>query len=174
MNLSKSNLNSESFLWIDFIPYRKFAPSIYIETRVILKKTPAFALDKDREHFCSILQSRFNPKIRRYLSPNIKMVDIYLKLSFNNLEIFPPKPLKLLDSPKRTMVGEIGKSDEDVFAALKARFKTEIAGIDDINELRDVFAAEIAKRDKLLAHLEEQNRILVQSALRSKKEDLER
>ncbi|MCF7799283.1 hypothetical protein K9M74_05255 [Candidatus Woesearchaeota archaeon] len=72
------------------------------------------------------------------------------------------------------MVGEIGKSDEDVFAALKARFKTEIAGIDDINELRDVFAAEIAKRDKLLAHLEEQNRILVQSALRSKKEDLER
>lgn len=63
---------------------------------------------------------------------------------------------------------------DDVFETLKERFKTEIAGIDDIDQLRELYAAEIAKRDKLLAHLEQQNRILLQSALRSKKEELER
>jgi len=72
------------------------------------------------------------------------------------------------------MVGETNDIDTDPFVALKARFKTEISGIDDIDQLRELYASEIAKRDKLLNHLEEQNRILLQSALRSKKDDLER
>ncbi len=72
------------------------------------------------------------------------------------------------------MVGEMNDIDTDPFVALKARFKTEISGINDIDQLRELYASEIAKRDKLLNHLEEQNRILLQSALRSKKDDLER
>ncbi len=63
---------------------------------------------------------------------------------------------------------------KDIFATLKEQFKREIAGITNIEELKDIYASEIAKRDKLLAYLQEQNEILIKSALRSKKEELER
>jgi hypothetical protein len=59
---------------------------------------------------------------------------------------------------------------DDVFMMLKERFKQEIAGITDIEQLKELYAIEIAKRDKLLSELQEQNKIILQSSLRSKQQ----
>jgi len=55
----------------------------------------------------------------------------------------------------------------------KETFKKEFAGVQDIAELKELFATELAKRDKLIAQLQEQNTLLLQSAFRQKKEQLQ-
>jgi hypothetical protein len=55
---------------------------------------------------------------------------------------------------------------------LKDRFKEEFKGITDIDELKELYALELAKRDKLIFDLQKQNEIVVKSALRSKDIDL--
>lgn len=59
------------------------------------------------------------------------------------------------------------------FAKLKAQFKQELAGISDIEELREVYATELAKRDALLAQLQEQNQLILKSTFQKKKDELD-
>ena len=55
---------------------------------------------------------------------------------------------------------------------LKDEFKEEIKGIADIHELKDVFASEIARRDKIIQELRQQNEVLLKSAFKQKSDDL--
>ena len=55
----------------------------------------------------------------------------------------------------------------------KNAFRSELEGIQSIEALKDLFAAEIAKRDKVISDLQEQNKLLLQSAFREKKSQLE-
>lgn len=56
---------------------------------------------------------------------------------------------------------------------LKEVFKEEFAAIDSVQELKDLFATELARRDKIIADLQEQNKLLLQSVFREKKNSLE-
>ena len=56
----------------------------------------------------------------------------------------------------------------DVVKELKARFKKELEGISDIEELKDLYASEIAKRDRIISELQKQNEIILKSTLRNK------
>jgi hypothetical protein len=55
---------------------------------------------------------------------------------------------------------------------LKQKFLKEIEGITDIDELKEVYAREIARRDKILLDLQEQNKLILKSAFKTKSEDL--
>lgn len=56
----------------------------------------------------------------------------------------------------------------DTVEELKVRFKKELDGITDIEELKDLYASEIAKRDKLIFDLQKQNEIILKSTIRNK------
>lgn len=60
---------------------------------------------------------------------------------------------------------------EEQINKFKEEFKEEIKGITNIYELKDVFAAEIARRDVLIHELRQQNEILLKSAFKQKSED---
>jgi len=62
---------------------------------------------------------------------------------------------------------------DDLFEKLKQEFKQELEGITDIDELKEVYAGEIAKRDKLLLELQEKNQIILKTAFKQKKDDLD-
>jgi hypothetical protein len=55
----------------------------------------------------------------------------------------------------------------------KETFKEELAGIQDIEELKDIFASELARRDRTIKELQEQNKLLLQSAFREKKSQID-
>ena len=55
----------------------------------------------------------------------------------------------------------------------KKAFRSELEGVQSIEELKDLFASEVAKRDKIISELQEQNKLLLQSAFREKKSQLE-
>lgn len=57
---------------------------------------------------------------------------------------------------------------------LKEVFQEEFKTIDSLDELKDVFATELARRDKIIADLQEQNKLLLQSVFREKKNLLEK
>ena len=61
---------------------------------------------------------------------------------------------------------------QEVLKKLKKEFLKEIEGITDIEELKEVYAREIARRDKLLAELQEKNDLLFKSAIKNKVEEL--
>ena len=63
--------------------------------------------------------------------------------------------------------------EQDVFEELKKQFKQELAGISDIEELKEVYATELAKRDQLLAKLQEQNQLILRSTFQKKKDELD-
>lgn len=56
---------------------------------------------------------------------------------------------------------------------LKSEFQKEMEGITDIDELKELFATEIARRDVLLADLQEQNQLILQSTFKKAKDQLE-
>ena len=56
---------------------------------------------------------------------------------------------------------------------LKERFKEELEGVTNIEELKEIYAMEIARRDKLLAELQKQNQIILKSTFKGKKDELE-
>lgn len=56
---------------------------------------------------------------------------------------------------------------------LKQKFSKELEGISDLNELKDLFATEIARRDKLILELQKQNEIILRSTFKNKKDELE-
>ena len=56
---------------------------------------------------------------------------------------------------------------------LKEEFQKEIEGITDIDELKELFATEIARRDNLLADLQEQNQLILQSTFKKAKDNLD-
>ena len=64
-------------------------------------------------------------------------------------------------------------SEENSLLELKSKFLKEIEGIADIEELKEVYAREIARRDKLLLDLQEQNKLILQSAFKTKSEDMD-
>ena len=55
---------------------------------------------------------------------------------------------------------------------LKSAFQDEFAGITNIDELKDLYATELARRDKLIAELQTQNHLILQSSLRNKRDEL--
>lgn len=61
---------------------------------------------------------------------------------------------------------------EENLNKFKEEFKAEIKGITDIGELKDLFASEIARRDVLIEELKQQNKVLLHSAFKQKKEDI--
>ena len=62
---------------------------------------------------------------------------------------------------------------EDEFEQFKSAFKKEMEGITDIDELKELFATEIARRDTLLNKLQEQNKLILNSTFKAKKEKLD-
>ncbi len=64
-------------------------------------------------------------------------------------------------------------SEENSLLELKSKFLKEIEGIADIEELKEVYAREIARRDKLLLDLQEQNKLILQSAFKTKSEGMD-
>jgi len=61
---------------------------------------------------------------------------------------------------------------EENINKFKEEFKEEIKGITDIDELKDLFASEIARRDLIIEELKQQNKVLLKSAFKQKKEDI--
>lgn len=61
---------------------------------------------------------------------------------------------------------------EDSFEQFKEAFKKEMEGITDITELKELFAREIARRDVLLDELQKQNKLILNSTFKAKKEEL--
>ncbi|MBN1175625.1 hypothetical protein JXA48_03200 [Candidatus Woesearchaeota archaeon] len=55
---------------------------------------------------------------------------------------------------------------------LAEKFKKELEGVTDIDELKDIYAKEVARRDQLIFRLQEQNKILLSSSIRSKQDEL--
>lgn len=55
---------------------------------------------------------------------------------------------------------------------LAAEFKKELAGITDIEELKELYAKEVARRDQLILKLQEQNKVVLSSSFRSKQDEL--
>ncbi len=62
--------------------------------------------------------------------------------------------------------------DQEQLEKLKQKFLKEVEGITDINELKEVYAREIARRDKLLIELQEKNDLLFRSAIKNQIEEL--
>lgn len=60
----------------------------------------------------------------------------------------------------------------DTVDELKSRFKKEMEGITDIDELKDLYATEIAKRDKIIFDLQKQNELILKSTLRNREAEL--
>ena len=60
----------------------------------------------------------------------------------------------------------------DSVKEIKSRFKKEMEGISDIEELKVLYASEIAKRDKIIMDLQKQNEIILKSTFRNKDMDL--
>lgn len=56
----------------------------------------------------------------------------------------------------------------DTVKEIKSRFRKELVGINDIEELKDLYASEIAKRDKIIVELQKQNEIILKSTIRTK------
>ncbi len=54
----------------------------------------------------------------------------------------------------------------------KEEFKKEMEGIKNIEELKDLFAKEIARRDLLIDELRKQNQILMKTAFKQKSESV--
>ncbi len=63
---------------------------------------------------------------------------------------------------------------DDTFNQFKTKFKKEIDGIIDIDELKELFATEIARRDTLLKELQEQNKLILNSTFKAKKDLLDK
>lgn len=61
---------------------------------------------------------------------------------------------------------------QEQFEKFKETFKEEFASL-SLEELKDLFATELAKRDKLISELQEQNKLLLQSAFKEKMNRLE-
>lgn len=59
----------------------------------------------------------------------------------------------------------------DTVEEIKTRFKKELEGISNLDELKDLYATELAKRDKMIFDLQKQNEIILKSTFRNK--DLE-
>lgn len=59
-------------------------------------------------------------------------------------------------------------SEEDQLEKFKNEFKKELEGIDDIEELKEIYAKEIARRDKIITDLQKQNDIILNTAFRQK------
>ena len=55
---------------------------------------------------------------------------------------------------------------------LKAAFLKEIEGITDLKELKDLYAQEIARRDKIILDLQNNNQIIMKSAFRKQSDDM--
>lgn len=63
-------------------------------------------------------------------------------------------------------------SEKKSLDELKSLFLKEIEGISDIAELKEVYAREIARRDKLLLDLQEQNKLILKSTFKAKSDDM--
>ena len=61
---------------------------------------------------------------------------------------------------------------EDKISAFKEAFAKELAGIHNVDELKDIYASEIARRDELISKLQEQNQLLLSSMIKSKKDEI--
>ena len=59
----------------------------------------------------------------------------------------------------------------DSLKEIKIRFKKEMEGISDIEELKELYASELARRDKIIMELQQQNEIILKSTFKNK--DLE-
>lgn len=57
---------------------------------------------------------------------------------------------------------------------LKKKFKKELEGVNDINDLKELYATEIARRDQLVIRLQEQNKVLLASSIRAKSDELQK
>lgn len=64
------------------------------------------------------------------------------------------------------------KNEIPSLVELAKTFKKELDGITDIDELKEVYALQIARRDDLILRLQEQNKILLSSSIRSKTDQL--
>ena len=63
-------------------------------------------------------------------------------------------------------------SQEEKINKFKEAFKKEFKGISDIDELKDLFASEIARRDLMIDELAQQNKVLLKSAFKQKSDDI--
>jgi hypothetical protein len=68
---------------------------------------------------------------------------------------------------------EITKSREENkdnrIKELKKVFLDEFSKLDDINQLKELYATELAKRDKIIFELQNENKILLKAAFKNKK-----
>ena len=55
---------------------------------------------------------------------------------------------------------------------LKKAFLKEIEGITDIDELKSLYAQEIARRDKIILDLQNSNQIIMKSAFRKQSDEI--
>ena len=59
-------------------------------------------------------------------------------------------------------------NDSSRLEKFKEQFKKEIDGVSDINQLKEIYAREIAKRDKLIEELQQQNDVILKSAFKQR------
>ncbi len=57
---------------------------------------------------------------------------------------------------------------EENLKKLKDEFKEEFSKIDDIEQLRDIYATHLAKRDEIIDILQKENEILLKTAFKNK------
>ncbi|MFP4523610.1 MAG: hypothetical protein ACLFNM_03635 [Candidatus Woesearchaeota archaeon] len=61
-------------------------------------------------------------------------------------------------------------SHEQSLQEFEEKFAKEIAGICDVDELKSLYAKQIAHRDKQILELQKQNELLLKTAFKEKKE----
>lgn len=62
---------------------------------------------------------------------------------------------------------------DDQFEKFKQVFKDDFSSIQSIERLKELFATELARRDELIASLQEQNKLLLRSAFKEKESRLD-
>ena len=66
----------------------------------------------------------------------------------------------------------MGTEEKDQLAKFREAFKEELVGITDIEELKELFATEIARRDRLIQELRDQNQVILKSSMRSREQEI--
>ena len=59
----------------------------------------------------------------------------------------------------------------DSFERFKQAFHDEMKDIDDVNELKELYAREIARRDTIIQELQHQNDVILKTAFKQKQEE---
>ncbi|MFW5865907.1 MAG: hypothetical protein ACOCU6_02315 [Nanoarchaeota archaeon] len=60
---------------------------------------------------------------------------------------------------------------EDPLKEFEREFHKELEGITDIEQLKEIYAREIARRDKIITNLQKQNDIILKTAFKQRSDE---